>query len=106
MDQDTIENFVKNLGKRDFDAVARLILTEFFGFKAIDVDGAGDAGVDMLSFADQMSNKVWASTATQKTVQYREWKKINIIASISVIKAKRNLVQFLPALRLNFNVFV
>jgi hypothetical protein len=75
MDQDTIENFVKNLGKRDFDAVARLILTEFFGFKAIDVDGAGDAGGDMLSFADQMSNKVWASTATQKTVQYREWKK-------------------------------
>jgi hypothetical protein len=75
MDQDTIENFVKNLGKNDFDAVARLILTEFLGFKAIDVDGAGDAGGDMLSFADQLSNRVWASTATQKTVQYQGWRK-------------------------------
>lgn len=73
MDQDTIENHIKSLGKRDFDAVARLILVNFYGLTAIDVDGSGDGGLDMLPFADDFSNRVWASLAIQKTVQYSKW---------------------------------
>ena len=61
MDQDTIENHIKGLGKRDFDAVARLVLVEVYGMTALDLDGPGDGGADMLPFSDQYSNKAWAS---------------------------------------------
>ena len=42
MNQDTIENHIKNLGKRDFDSVVSLILKKAFDLNAIDVDGKGD----------------------------------------------------------------
>jgi hypothetical protein len=69
MDQDTIENHIRCLGKRDFDAVARLVMVEFYGFTTVDLDGPGDGGADLLPFADRLSSRVWASLAVQKTVQ-------------------------------------
>lgn len=70
MDQDTIENYVKHLGKRDFDALTRLVLQEFFGLRAIDVDGKGDGGSDYLLFLDD-NNK--SCVAVQRTVQDDRW---------------------------------
>ena len=74
MDRDTIENHVKNLGKRDFDAVARLVLTEFLGLRVVDVDRPGDGGSDLRPFEDRNGNAVRASLAIQKTVQYQKWR--------------------------------
>ena len=74
MDPDTIENHIKNLGKRDFDAIVRLILTHVYNLKTIDVDGPGDGGADMLPFADEFSKRIWASISIQKTVQQASWK--------------------------------
>ncbi|MHB8900291.1 MAG: hypothetical protein ACYC6Y_16195 [Thermoguttaceae bacterium] len=70
MDQETIENHIKNLGKRDFDAVVRLIMVEFFRMKAIDVDGKGDGGSDLRVFSDENSN---CTISCQKTVQDVQW---------------------------------
>ncbi len=72
MDQESIENHIKHLGKRDFDAVAGLILTEFFGLQAIDVDGKGDGGSDLRVFSDSKSQR---TISIQKTVQDSQWAK-------------------------------
>lgn len=93
MDQDTIENHIKSLGKRDFDAVARMILVEFFGLTAIDLDGAGDGGADMLPFADRFSNRIWASLAIQKTVQEKQLEK-KVLADASKAKTQLGAQRF------------
>jgi hypothetical protein len=70
MDQETIENHIKNLGKRDFDAVATVILTKFYKLNSIDVDGKGDGGSDFRSFHDEKENR---TLAIQRTVQDYQW---------------------------------
>src|SRR6267143_6902577 len=69
MDQETIENHIKSLGKRDFDALAAVILSRFFNLTAIDVDGKGDGGSDYRIFKDEQGNK----TAFQRTIQDSQW---------------------------------
>jgi hypothetical protein len=93
MDPDTIEYHIKHLGKRDFDAVARMILVEFFGLTAIDVDGAGDGGADMLPFADCFSNRIWASLAIQMTVQEKQLEK-KVLGDASKAKTQLGAQRF------------
>jgi hypothetical protein len=93
MDQDTIENHIKNLGRADFDAVARMLLVEFFGFTAIDVDGAGDGGGDMLAFSDVFSNRIWASLAIQKTIQETQLEK-KVLADATKAKTQLGAQRF------------
>lgn len=71
MNQETIENHIKNLGKTDFDAVASLVLTRLFGLTPIDVDGKGDGGSDYRLFSDSGSRQ---TAAIQKTVQQARWR--------------------------------
>lgn len=75
MEQATIAKHIKSLGKRDFDAVVTLVLSQIFKLTAADVDGAGDGGSDMRCFVTKREQKVWASTAIQKTVTDQSWKK-------------------------------
>lgn len=70
MNQETIENLVKGLGKNDFDSVVRLILEKVFHLRFIDVDGKGDGGSDLRVFDDPNSNR---TIAIQKTVQEANW---------------------------------
>lgn len=70
MNQETIENFIKNLGKQDFDGVASLLLKRVFDFVAIDVDGKGDGGSDYRIFDDSGGNR---TISIQKTVQDSRW---------------------------------
>jgi len=70
MDQETIENHIKSLGKRDFDALAAVVLARFFNLTAIDVDGKGDGGSDYRTFKDDQGNR---TLAIQRTVQDAQW---------------------------------
>jgi hypothetical protein len=70
MNQDTIENHIKNLSKIDFDAVVGLVLVKVFELTAIDVDGKGDGGSDFRTFTDSGGNH---TLAIQKTVQESKW---------------------------------
>ncbi len=70
MNQETIENHIKNLSKTDFDSVLSLILNRVFELNAIDVDGKGDGGADFRCFSDSGGNR---SIAVQKTVQEANW---------------------------------
>lgn len=72
MDQETIENHIKSLGKRDFDALVGVVLTKFFNLTAIDVDGKGDGGSDYRVFSDARSTR---TLAIQRTVQESQWDK-------------------------------
>lgn len=74
MEQATIAKHIKSLGKRDFDAVVTLLLSQVFKLTATDVDGAGDAGSDMRCFVTKRNQLAWASTAIQKTVTSQSWK--------------------------------
>jgi hypothetical protein len=70
MDQETIENYIKHLGKRDFDAAVSIILSRFFNLTAIDVDGKGDGRSDYRVFSDSQSSR---TIAIQRTVQHAQW---------------------------------
>ncbi len=70
MNQDTIENHIKNLAKTDFDALVSLVLVKVFELAAIDVDGKGDGGSDFRTFSDSGGNQ---TLAIQKTVQESTW---------------------------------
>ena len=72
MNQETIENYIKNLGKQDFDGVASLIVKKVFGLVAIDIDGKGDGGSDFRVFNDSGGN---CTISIQKTAQDSGWKK-------------------------------
>jgi len=89
MNQETIENFIKNLSKSDFDNVVRLILDKIFHLKAIDVDGKGDGGSDYRIFSDEYSNR---TVAIQKTIQETDWQSKAVAdahKAKSVLEAKR-----------------
>ena len=75
MEQATIAKHIISLGKRDFDAVVTLVLSQVFKLDAVDVDGAGDAGADMRCFATKREQLAWASTAIQKTVTNHSWRR-------------------------------
>jgi len=70
MNQETIENIIKNLGKEDFDSVIQVLLEKAFNMRAIDVDGKGDGGSDYRIFSDSAENR---TIAIQKTVQDADW---------------------------------
>lgn len=70
MNQDTIENHIKSLGKNDFDAVLSVVLAKAFGLTAVDVDGPGDGGSDFRLFNDTGGSR---TCAVQKTVQQAQW---------------------------------
>lgn len=74
MDQETITNFIKNLSKPKFDALAGLVLRNCYDFTPINVDGSGDGGSDIRLFSDQANNRIARSIATQITVQEKAWK--------------------------------
>jgi hypothetical protein len=71
MDIDTITNFIKNLGQRDFESVVSLILRRFFGLTAIKVNGSRDGGSDWRAFKDTGES---TTIAYQTTVQDSKWK--------------------------------
>lgn len=90
MNQETIENHIKNLGKVDFDGVATLVLIKMFKLKAVDVDGKGDGGSDYRTFHD-LGGKL--TLAIQKTVQENGWKEKAIEDASSAV-AKHNAQRF------------
>ncbi len=72
MNAETIENFIKNLGKVDFDTVAVLVLTKVYHLKLLNVDGKGDAGSDARIFKDLGGS---TTAAYQLPVQDAGWKR-------------------------------
>lgn len=74
MEQATLAKHIISLGKRDFDAVVTLVLSQVFKLNTVDVDGAGDAGSDLRCFVTKRQQLVWATTAIQKTVRASSWK--------------------------------
>ena len=72
MNQETIENHIKNLSKQNFDGVASLVLKKIFALNAVDVDGKGDGGTDYRIFTDAGGNR---TISIQKTIQKVDWRK-------------------------------
>jgi hypothetical protein len=92
MEAESIEGFIKNLGKTDFDAVSALLLAKVFNLTAINVDGKGDGGSDWRVFRDQGGS---TTAAYQQTVQDARWK-------IKAIEDARKAVKELGATRYFF----
>ena len=52
MDIETLTNHIKSLSKHDFDIVCKLIIEKYYHKKAINVDGKGDGGADLIELDD------------------------------------------------------
>ena len=48
MQQDTLSNFIANLGKTEFDVVCRIIIQDILHCRCVNVDGKGDGGTDFV----------------------------------------------------------
>ncbi len=70
LDLDTIQNFVRHLGRSDFDATVTLLLTRAFDLIVIKVDSPGDGGSDRRAFTRSGGS---TAVAYQVTVQNRDW---------------------------------
>ena len=70
MNQETIENHIKNLSYNDFNNVLTLVLNGIFNFNAVDVDGPGDGGTDYRCLEDSSGNSI---IAIQRTTQQNNW---------------------------------
>jgi hypothetical protein len=68
MDQETFANHISKLGKNYFEIACKILLTDAFGLKAINVDGRNDGGTDFSSFDCQgKRNPVAYQITTQKS---------------------------------------
>lgn len=89
MDIETLANHICNLGRKDFELAARIVLIDIFKRNAISVDGQFDGGTDFASYnADGERERVAYQITTQRTAikdkAYKDAKK-----SIEKLKAKR-----------------
>jgi hypothetical protein len=80
MDQETLTNHIAGLGKDYFKGACKIVLTEVFHFRAINVDGSDDGGTDFSSFEEDGTRRsVSYQISTQKSdvkgKAYRDAKK-------------------------------
>ena len=69
MDRETLVNHMKGLSKAKFDDVCRLIINKCYGKTAINVDGKGDGGADIIELDE---NGKRTSIVYQLTTQKNE----------------------------------
>ena len=69
MDQETLTNHIKALGKHDFDVICKLVIEKYYNKRAINVDGTGDGGADFIEL-DEHGKRT--SIAYQLTVQKKD----------------------------------
>ena len=50
MNYETIKNYLANMGKDEFDAVASLVLKKVFRLIPATIDGKGDGGNDVRAY--------------------------------------------------------
>lgn len=68
MDQETLTNHISKLGKHDFEIACRIVLTDIFNLKIINVDGKNDGGTDFTEFNNEgIRTKTAYQITTQKT---------------------------------------
>ncbi len=89
MDQETLANHIRTLGKRDFDIACQFVLNEIFSLVSVNVDGRNDGGTDFTAFNADGSRTLCAyQITTQKTdiknKAYKDAKK-----AIAKLKVKR-----------------
>lgn len=70
MNYETIKNYLANMGKDEFDAVASLVLKKVFQLIPATIDGKGDGGNDVRVF---QNTKNASYIAIQKTIQNSGW---------------------------------
>lgn len=80
MDVETLTNNISGLGKHYFEGACKLVLTEIFGLRVVNVDGKGDGGTDFTDFDGNGQRSLVAyQITTQKTdlknKAYRDAKK-------------------------------
>lgn len=69
MDLETLTNHIKALGKHDFDVICKLVIEKYYHKKAINVDGTGDGGADIIELDEEGKR---TSVAYQLTVQKKD----------------------------------
>jgi hypothetical protein len=68
MDVETLTNTISGLGKHPFESACKLVLTEIFGLRVVNVDGKGDGGTDFSAFDGNGQRSLAAyQITTQKT---------------------------------------
>lgn len=80
MDQETLSNHLKCLGKSDLNVLVKLLLREYWHRTGINVDGANDGGADFVEYDNegQKTPVVYQLTTQKKQVDdkiYRDAKK-------------------------------
>ncbi|OAV70593.1 hypothetical protein Barb6_01693 [Bacteroidales bacterium Barb6] len=68
MDAETLTNHISRLGKHYFENACKIVLTDVFNLRVINVDGKGDGGTDFIAIDDNAQRTLAAyQITTQKT---------------------------------------
>jgi hypothetical protein len=89
MDQETFANHISTLGKNYFNVACRMLLTDIFNYRIINVDGKNDGGTDYSSFTTNgLREPVAYQITTQKTeIEKKIWNDVK--KSIDKLGVKR-----------------
>ncbi|WP_158467751.1 hypothetical protein [Pseudomonas putida] len=89
MDHDTLVNHIKGLSKTLFDAACHIVLKDYFGINAINVDGANDGGADFISVDSKgaRNNAIYQITTQKEKVPEKLGR--DIVKSIEKLSASR-----------------
>lgn len=76
MQQDTLANFIANLGKTEFDVVCRILIHDVLHCRCVNVDGKGDGGTDFMEVdVDGAITPVAYQLTTQKDdIDRKAWR--------------------------------
>lgn len=89
MDRDTLVNHIRGLSKPLFDSACHIVLKEYFGINAINVDGANDGGADFIGVSNDgvRSDSVYQLTTQKERVPEKLGR--DVAKSIEKLSAKR-----------------
>lgn len=89
MDHDTLVNHIRGLSKVLFDAACHIVLKEYFGINAINVDGSNDGGADFIRVSGDgvRSDAIYQLTTQKEKVPEKLGR--DVAKSIEKLSAKR-----------------
>lgn len=76
MEQDTLTNFIANLGKTEFDVVSRIIIQDVLHCRCVNVDGKGDGGTDFVEVDNDgsITPVAYQLTTQKEDIDRKAWK--------------------------------